>query len=65
MSVKAPTPEIIAAVKGAVEWFRSVAIYGMRFEEFTGADSRDDKRVVVDPDAELLWARFYEIGSNR
>ena len=64
-SVEEPTPEIIAAVEGAVEWFRSVAIHGMRFEEFTDAEGRDDKRVVADPDAGPLWARFYEIGSNR
>lgn len=65
MSVKEPTPEIIAAVEGAIEWFRSVAIHGMRFEEFTDAAGNDDKRVLVDPDAGPLWARFYEIGSDR
>ena len=65
MSVEEPTPAIIAAVEGAVGWFRSVAIHGMRFDEFTDADGQDDKRIVVDPDAGPLWARFYEIGSNR
>ena len=65
MSVKEPTPEIRAAVKGAVEWFRSVAIHGMRLERFTDADGQKDRRVVADLDAEPLWARFYEIGSNR
>lgn len=65
MSVKEPTPEIIAAVEGAIEWFRSVAIHGMRFEEFTDAEGNDDKRILADPDAGPLWARFYEIGSNR
>ena len=65
MSLEEPTPEIIDAVEGAVEWFRSVAIHGMRFDEFTDAEGQDDKRIVADPDAGLLWARFYEIGSNR
>ena len=65
MSVKEPTPEISAAVEGAVEWFRSVAIHGMRLERFTDADGQKDRRVVADLDAEPLWARFYEIGSNR
>lgn len=65
MSVEEPTPEIIAAVEGAVEWFSSVAIHGMRFEEFTDAEGRDDRRIVSDPAAGPLWARFYEIGSNR
>ena len=65
MSVEEPTPEIIAAVEGAVEWFRSVVIHGMRLERFTDAEGQKDRRVVEDSDAGPLWARFYEIGSNR
>ena len=65
MSVEEPTPAIIAAVEGAVEWFRSVAIHGIRLEEFTDAAGQEDKRVVTDPNAGPLWARFYEIDSNR
>ena len=65
MSVEEPTPEIIAAVKGSVEWFRSVTIHGMRLDKFTDAEGQDDKRIVADPDAGSLWARFYEISSNR
>ena len=65
MSLKEPTPEIIAAVEGSVEWFRSVAINGMRQEKFINAEEQDDKRIVADPNAGPLWARFYEIGSNR
>ena len=65
MSLEEPTPEIIAAVEGSVEWFRNVAIHGMRFDEFTDADGQDDTRIVADPDAGPLWARFYELGSNR
>ena len=60
-----PTPAIIAAVEGAVEWFRSVTIHGIRLETFTDAEGQDDKQVVADPDAGPLWARFYELGSNR
>ena len=65
MSVEEPTPAIIAAVEGSVEWFRSVAIHGIRLDKFTDAEGQDDKRIVADPDAAPLWARFYEIGSNR
>ena len=65
MSVEKPTPAIIAAVEGSVEWFRSVAIHGMRLDEFTNAEGQDDKRIVADHDAGPIWARFYEIGSNR
>lgn len=65
MSVEEPTLAIIAAVEGAVGWFRSAAIHGIRLETFTDAAERDDKRVVADPDAGPLWARFYEISNNR
>ena len=65
MSIEEPTPEIIDAVEGAVEWFRSVAIHGMRLDEFTNREGQDDKRIIADPDAGPLWARFYEFGSNR
>ena len=65
MSVEAPTPAIIAAVEGAVEWFRSTAIHGIRLEKFTDTAGQDDKRVVADPDAGPIWGRFYEIDSNR
>ena len=65
MSVEEPTPAIIAAVEGAVEWFRSVTIHGIRLETFTDAEGQNDRRVVADPDAGPLWARFYELGSNR
>ena len=65
MEIEQPTPEIIAAIEGAVAWLQAVAIHGVRLEEFTGADGKRDKRVVADPAAGLLWARFYELGTNR
>ena len=65
MSIEEPTPEIIAAIEGAVEWFRSVTIQGIRLDKFTNTEGQDDRRIVADPDAGPLWARFYELGSNR
>ena len=65
MSIEEPTPAIIAAVTGAAEWFRSVTLHGLRLETFTNAEGQKDKRVVADPEAGPLWARFYELGSNR
>ncbi len=65
MSVKEPSPAIIAAVEGAVKWFRSTTIHGIRLETFTNAEGQEDRRAVEDPDAGPLWARFYEISTNR
>ena len=65
MAIERPTPAVTAAIDGAVAWFRGVAIRGVRVEEFTGPDGRKDRRVVADASAPLLWARFYELGTNR
>ncbi len=65
MEIDRPTPEIAAAIEGAVAWLKSVAIGGLRLEEVTTADGSRDRRVVADPGAPPLWARFYELGTNR
>lgn len=60
MGVERPSPRIVAAVKGAVAWFESVKISGIRVVQ------RDGDRVVIDdPAAPPLWARFYELKTNR
>lgn len=65
MGVKSPSPEIIAAVEGAARWLEAVQIRGLRVENFTGPDGKRDNRTVADPAAPVLWARFYELGTNR
>ncbi|MCG9128248.1 pectate lyase [Candidatus Poribacteria bacterium] len=65
MSIEKPTPEIINAIEGAIEWFKDNAIQGIRLERFTNADGQEDRRVVKDPEAGRIWARFYELGTNR
>lgn len=65
MSIPDPSPEIVAAIEGAVAWFRAVPIRGMRVDTFNGDDGKRDRRMVADATAPLLWARFYELGTNR
>ena len=65
MSIEKPTPEIAAAIEGAVAWFRSVAMKGVRLESIRRDDGRRERWLVSDPDAPPLWARFYELGTNR
>jgi PelA/Pel-15E family pectate lyase len=65
MSVENPSPEIVAAIEGAVAWLRAVPIHGMRHDKIRGADGRLERRLVPDPAAPPLWARFYELGTNR
>lgn len=65
MAIPDPSPEVVAAVEGAVAWFRAAALTGVRFEPTTGDDGLPDARLVSDPSAGPLWARFYELGTNR
>jgi len=60
MSVEKPSPAVINAVHAGVPWFEKVQIKGVRETLVDG-----DKRMIADPAAPPLWARFYEIGSNR
>ena len=43
MAVEQPSPEIIAAVEGAVAWLESVRVKGLKVENFTGADGKRDR----------------------
>jgi PelA/Pel-15E family pectate lyase len=65
MSIEEPTPEIVAAIEGAVAWFRSVAMKGVRIESIRRDDGRTERRLILEPNASPLWARFYELGTNR
>lgn len=65
MSLDEPTPEIVAAIEGAVRWLRSVAMSGVRVNRIPRPDGRTERVLVDDPDAPPVWARFYELGTNR
>jgi pectate lyase len=60
MSLEKPSPEVIEAVDSGARWFDSVRLTGIRETRVNG-----DKVIVADTDAPPLWARFYEIGTNR
>ena len=65
MAVEKPAPEIIVAVEGAVAWFQAVPIHGLRVDPAPSADGKRDRHAVADPAAPALWARFYELGTNK
>ena len=67
MSLDEPRPEVIRAVESAVAWFEASKLTGIRQTQLQDEKSPTgkDKRVVADPAAPPLWARFYEIGTNR
>lgn len=66
MKVEDPSPEVIAAIDGAVEWFKASKLTGIRTEDrLTPGKPKGYERVVVeDPAAPPMWARFYSIETN-
>lgn len=65
MSIEAPSDEVIASIEGAVEWLRSVQMNGVRVEQVRNNGGRRDRKLISDPAAGPLWARFYELKTNR
>jgi len=67
MELDDPSPEVVDAVKGAVKWFRGAKIEGLRERRVRSADAIRgfDKVHVADADAPPLWARFYELETQR
>jgi PelA/Pel-15E family pectate lyase len=71
MELPNPSARVVAAVDSAIEWFESSKIEGLRiksvpikpvrFEHFT---ANFDRIEVRDPQAPLIWARFYDIETN-
>ena len=67
MEIEKPAPDVVRAVESAVRWFDEVKLTGIAVVQ-----KRDstlprgfDRVVVADRAAPPLWARFYEIGTNK
>lgn len=72
MSIPEPTPQQIQAIEAAVLWFQQVALHGWRLEtrplpepvRYPFHIAHTDRLLLADPDAPLLWARFYDLHDN-
>jgi PelA/Pel-15E family pectate lyase len=67
MSLEDPSPEIVAAVEGAVTWFEAAKLKGIRVvvEKDDKSPTGKNRVVVKDPAAPPMWARFSDIKTNR
>lgn len=61
MSLPKPSPEVIASVEAAAHYYADNAVDGFRWDR---AQPRG-RLFVADPSAPPMWARFYEIGTNK
>ena len=60
MTIEKPSREVIRAVNAGVKWFEAAKLEGIRVEKVDG-----DRQVIKDASAPPLWARFYEVETNR
>lgn len=67
MRIQRPAPAVVGAVQAAVRWLQGAKVTGWRvaMRPDPGAPRGVDRVLVADPAAPPLWARFYEIGTNR
>ena len=67
MGIERPSPAVVRSIEAAVAWFRASKITGIRVvhQRAQGTPKGWDSVVVADPQAPPLWARFYELGTNR
>ncbi len=60
MKVRNPSPQVVQAVEAGVAWYRKSQISGLELIQADG-----DRVVRPNASAGPLWARFYEIPTNR
>lgn len=67
MSIDKPGPEIIEAVQAAVVWFDEAKLEGIKqIQKQDQSKPRGfDKVIVEDASAPPIWARFYDIETNK
>lgn len=67
MSLDKPSPEVIQAIDSAAAWFEASKLKGVKIVTVPDANSPKgtDARMMEDPSARPLWARFYEIETNK
>jgi PelA/Pel-15E family pectate lyase len=67
MELDDPSPDVVRAVEGAVAWFETAKLTGLRVvsQKDEKGPKGVNKVVVRDPAAPPLWARFYDIETNR
>ncbi|WP_439483173.1 pectate lyase [Cyclobacterium plantarum] len=67
MAIENPEPKVVQAIESAIAWFEVVKLEGIKLvqKEDETLPRGYDRIVVKDETAGPLWARFYEIGTNR
>ncbi|WP_165871492.1 pectate lyase [Flaviaesturariibacter flavus] len=66
MKIDRPSAEVRAAIEGAVEWLRRSRIDGYTYADVPAANTPKGYDRLLRPDSSsTIWARFYDIETNR
>lgn len=72
MKIKKPSSEVSEAIISAVDWMKKSKIYGVKIvtdkkdsSSSTYNARRPDKKLIKHKSAQPIWARFYEIDTNK
>lgn len=65
MELNNPSKDVINSVKGAVSWFESHKLEGIRLKDTVNTEGQKDRVVVSDKSAPPLWARFYDLDTEK
>lgn len=61
MDIENPSPEVIRSIEGGIAWLEAHKLKNTRWDLFTNEEGKPDRRIVTDPKAGDLWARFYDL----
>ncbi len=61
MSLPNPDARVKRAIHGAMKWFDTYKLTGLRCERTRSADGERNTRLVEDPQAQPIWARYYDL----
>ncbi len=65
MDLKNPCKEVKEAIEGAITWFETTRIRDHRVQNFINSEGKPDRRWVESTQGDDLWARFYELDTNK
>jgi PelA/Pel-15E family pectate lyase len=67
MDIDKPSPQIIDSIESCIRWLEQVKIMGVQEKYVPDAfwDTGWNKVHIKDPNAGPIWARFYEMGTNK
>lgn len=64
MNIENPSEDIIRAVKGGVKWLREHEIKGIKTERYRNEKGMNEVRVVP-AEGNIVWARFYDLDTQK